>query len=104
MTKTDSRWVKSDIGTKGLQDRVAALRCGLERRQLGSIGFTLATLLKITYSERSGQPLPFDINRSHELYKALFGQIEDVIKDKHLLIVPSGALKLAIPGTRYHAA
>jgi CHAT domain-containing protein len=30
--------------------------------------------------------------RSHELYKALFGQIEDMIKDKQLLIVPSGAL------------
>ena len=40
----------------------------------------------------AGKPLPFDINRAHELYKALFGQIEDVIKDKHLLIVPSGAL------------
>ena len=30
VTKTDSRWVKSDIGTKALGERVAALRCGLD--------------------------------------------------------------------------
>ena len=30
--------------------------------------------------------------RAHALYKALFGQVEDLIRDKHLLIVPSGPL------------
>ena len=52
-------------------------------------------MLKVTYSEvdhDSGKPLPFDVNRSYGLYTALFGQVGDVIKDKHLLIVPSGAL------------
>jgi CHAT domain-containing protein/tetratricopeptide (TPR) repeat protein len=96
MTKTDSRWVKSDIGTKALGERVAALRCGLDYDgSWGAPDSRCAELLKTTYSEadhESGKSLPFDINRSHELYKALFGQIEDVIKDKHLLIVPSGAL------------
>ena len=28
----------------------------------------------------------------YRLYQALFGQVEDLIKGKHLLIVPSGAL------------
>jgi CHAT domain-containing protein len=96
VTKTDSRWVKSVIGTKGLQDRVAALRCGLDYDgSWGALASHCAELLKITYSEadhESGKPLPFDINRSYELYQALFGQIEDIIKDKHLLIVPSGPL------------
>ena len=35
---------------------------------------------------------PFDAAIAHDLYRALFGQIEDLIKDKSLLIVPSGAL------------
>ena len=36
--------------------------------------------------------LPFDLARAQALYKALFGQVEDLIRDKHLLIVPSGPL------------
>jgi CHAT domain-containing protein len=39
-----------------------------------------------------GEPLPFDLARAHALYEGLFGQIEDLIKDKRLLIVPSGPL------------
>jgi hypothetical protein len=38
------------------------------------------------------KPLPFDLVRAHALYTALFGQIEDLITDKELLIVPSGPL------------
>ena len=37
-------------------------------------------------------PLPFDHTRAHELYKALFGEVEDLIAGKHLLVVPSGPL------------
>ena len=37
-------------------------------------------------------PLPFDLTRAHQLYQALFGQVADLIKGKHLLIVPSGPL------------
>jgi CHAT domain-containing protein len=40
----------------------------------------------------SSDPLPFDLAKAHALYKALFGQVEDLIKGKHLLIVPSGPL------------
>jgi CHAT domain-containing protein len=38
------------------------------------------------------KPLPFDVARAYKLYQRLFGGIEDLIKDKHLLIVPSGPL------------
>jgi hypothetical protein len=39
----------------------------------------------------------FDVAKAHELYQALFGQVEDLLKNrngtaKQLLIVPSGAL------------
>jgi CHAT domain-containing protein len=37
-------------------------------------------------------PLPFDPARAYRLYMALFSEVEDLIKGKHLLIVPSGAL------------
>src|SRR5262249_44024521 len=37
-----------------------------------------------------------DVARAHALYEALFGEVEDLIKGKHLLIVPSGALN-ALP-------
>ena len=36
--------------------------------------------------------LPFDLARAHELYIGLLGPVEDLIKDKHLLVVPSGPL------------
>jgi hypothetical protein len=36
--------------------------------------------------------LGFDLAVAHELYAALFGQIEDLIKGKQLVIVPSGPL------------
>ena len=41
---------------------------------------------------KAGKPLPFDHARAHRLYKALFGQVEDLIHGKQLLIVPSGPL------------
>jgi CHAT domain-containing protein len=34
----------------------------------------------------------FDTASAYELYKTLFGRVEDLIKDKHLLIVPSSSL------------
>jgi CHAT domain-containing protein len=36
--------------------------------------------------------LPFDLGRAYELYRSLFAQVEDLIKDKQMLVVPSGAL------------
>ena len=36
--------------------------------------------------------MPFRLSRAHKIYKELFGQVEDLIKGKDLLIVPSGPL------------
>jgi tetratricopeptide (TPR) repeat protein/CHAT domain-containing protein len=99
VTKTESRWVRSELGTPSLRREVAALRCGLDDALWNDPDSydKCAELVKKHRSEAniSGQSatiLPFDRDRAHTLYKALFSQIEDVIKDKHLLIVPSGAL------------
>jgi CHAT domain-containing protein len=96
VTKSDLRWVRSDLGTSSLQREVAALRCGLDYDGTwGATSSHCTELLNSNYTEvdhRFGKPLPFDLVRAHALYKGLFGQVEDIIQGKHLLIVPSGAL------------
>ncbi|MGI9403975.1 MAG: CHAT domain-containing tetratricopeptide repeat protein, partial [Hyphomicrobium sp.] len=110
VTKTESSWVRSDLGTTALQEHVAALRCGLDgsnwhrasawpevtddqkRRKEEQIA-RRERCHALTGTDLSGQQqLPFDLARAHDLYHGLFGEIEDVIKGKHLLIVPSGPL------------
>ncbi len=96
VTKSDSRWAHAEVGTPTVQREVAALRCGLDYDgSWGAPNSHCADLLKTGYSDtdhEGGKPLPFDLNRSYQLYKALFGQVEDVIKGKQLLIIPSGAI------------
>jgi CHAT domain-containing protein/Tfp pilus assembly protein PilF len=95
ITKTDVRWVRSDLGTRALTREVAALRCGLDYQGSWTDSHC-SELLKVSYTHADhdvfGKPLPFDLARAYELYKGLFGQIEDLINDKRLLIVPSGPL------------
>jgi CHAT domain-containing protein/Tfp pilus assembly protein PilF len=94
VTKTAARWVHSQTGKQALIRDVSALRCGLDYRGSWTDSHC-ADLLKVAYTHTDyvfGRPLPFDLARAHELYKGLFGQIEDMIEGKRLLIVPSGAL------------
>jgi len=99
ITKCDVRWEKSELGTKALNEHVAALRCELDAALWDdeSAAARCRSLVK-TAPERDAygniryETLPFDTTRANVLYDALFGPIADVIRDKHLLIVPSGAL------------
>ena len=94
VTRTDLRWVRSDVGTSDLIDQVAALRCGLDAAawEGESRCPALLTTSFTALDAEFGKPLPFDVDRAHALYQALFGQIEELITDKHLLLLPSGAL------------
>jgi len=93
VTKTASRWVRSAAGTPSLAGRVAVLRCGLDVAAWQGPRCEQLTGQHYTDADRNaGTPLPFDYTRAHRLYQALFGQVEDLIKGKHLLIVPSGPL------------
>ena len=96
ISKTNSRWVKSELGTKALAEQVTALRCGLDLAAWQAKGQTMcANLLKLPPGQASpsaNTSLPFDVARAHALYKALFGDVEDLIAGKQLLIVPSGPL------------
>jgi CHAT domain-containing protein len=94
VTKTDVRWVRSDLGTAALARAVQALRCGLDAAAWDDPAPCKALTNADPVRNTDGDivALPFDHARAHALYKALFGQVEDVIKGRNLLIVPSGPL------------
>ena len=99
VTKTDMRWVRSELGTSSLRREVGALRCGLDGTlwRGGEAQDRCVDLVKAHPPQENidGQVvdiLPFDLERAHALYKALLGPVEDMIKGKHLLVVPSGPL------------
>jgi CHAT domain-containing protein/tetratricopeptide (TPR) repeat protein len=88
VTKTQMRWLRSDLGKSALVREVGALRCGLDQAAWGG----QSRCPELTGLAKPGALLPFDPARANRLYTELFGQAEDLIKGKHLLIVPSGAL------------
>lgn len=95
VTKTDVRWVRSELGTAALTREVQTLRCGLDDASWDGDGSgKCAKLLnrQLDRAPREGDALPFDLARAHALYNALFGQVEDLIEHKSLLVVPSGPL------------
>ena len=96
MTRVDARWARIELASQALVERAAALRCGSDRGWWeGEWKQRCLNLLAIDGEKApdSGNPLPFDLTRAHQLYQALFGQVENLIEGKHLLIVPSGPLK-----------
>jgi hypothetical protein len=94
ITKTNVQWVRSDLGTKALAELVAALRCGLDEEEwaIPSKAAGCGRRLGLAELPQSSAPLPFDLAIAHELYRALFGDVEESIYGKRLLIVPSGPL------------
>jgi CHAT domain-containing protein/tetratricopeptide (TPR) repeat protein len=88
------RWVRSELGTPSLKRLVGALRCGLDEEEWGTVTKAVRCGELLGQAERpdSSRPLPFDLGKAHELYQALFGQVEDLIKGKHLIVVSSGPL------------
>jgi hypothetical protein len=102
VTKTDMRWLTTELGTKALTERVAALCCGLDHTLWDSslvsesakkCQAVLGAAPRVEQvSDRLETVLPFDLARAHELYEALLGPAEDLIRGKRLLVVPSGPL------------
>jgi CHAT domain-containing protein/tetratricopeptide (TPR) repeat protein len=93
VTRTDVRWVRSALGTAALTREVVALRCGLDAAAWDGDGAErCTTALAIPTVKEPPTPLPFGHARAHKLYQGLFGEVQDLIKSKHLLIVPSGPL------------
>jgi CHAT domain-containing protein/Tfp pilus assembly protein PilF len=71
-------WKRIPLGADAISQKVSAFRRGLDISQA---------------SDASGKSQLFDLARANELYVALFGQVEAIVKDKRsLLVAPSGAL------------
>ena len=95
ISKTAHRWVKSNLGTAALAREVSALRCGLDSTAWYGDGTKkCASTLGIppANAPQPDQSLPFDHARAYGLYRALFSEVEDLIKGKQLIVVTSGAL------------
>ena len=93
ISKSENRWVRSATGAGELRKQVGALRCGLDRAAWEATNDgACATIFTDVFSVSNGGPLPFDVARSHDVYLALFGQIESAIYGKNLLFVPSDLL------------
>jgi CHAT domain-containing protein len=107
ITKTDVRWERIErrptFAGKPLDAQVARLRCGLDSSNWvrWSVGYQHCKALAKPPRDGEAPCSPadedksircFDTASAYELYKTLFGRVEDLIKDKHLLIVPSSSL------------
>lgn len=95
VTQQDARWVRSGAGPEELRKGVATLRCGLDEQEWATPTQSTActTLLGLPHQQlEKGRPLPFDLGVAHDLYLSLFGDAEDLIKGKRLLVVSGGAL------------
>ena len=80
LTREGFEWRTISLGEKNMAAKVAAFRRGLDVDEL-------------TKSVSMGKAQLFDLAAAHELYVALLGPVEALIKDKpQLLIVPSGPL------------
>jgi CHAT domain-containing protein/Tfp pilus assembly protein PilF len=95
ITSKDARWVRISTVTDAFVAKVQALRCGLDRAGWDAeVASRCDKLLDVQRQQVATEQdaLPFDLVRAHDLYRSLFGQVEDIIRGKHLLIVPSGPL------------
>jgi CHAT domain-containing protein len=94
VTANEVRWVKLAIGMGAIRAGVKALRCGLDDTNWEPGGESVGTCAKFLKTERSplDETPPFDAALANIMYRRLLGGIEDLIKDRELLIVPSGAL------------
>jgi CHAT domain-containing protein/Tfp pilus assembly protein PilF len=85
LTRERFEWRSVPIDAAALQQKVAAFRRGLDVEAPDKA------------AAATSKPELFDLAVAHELYGALLGPVETLIKDKrHLLVVPSGVLT-AVP-------
>jgi CHAT domain-containing protein/tetratricopeptide (TPR) repeat protein len=120
VTRTDMRWLRSELGSKALDREVAAIRCGVDRtlwhdasgwrqdtddsrearaRQMAKrqVCLEVAGPDAAPRLDAKGNPVGyprFDAARAHTLFTGLLGEAEDLIRDRTLIVVPSGPLTL----------
>ena len=75
------------LGAGALGHAVHALRCGLDATHWQEPGCQ-----RLLGPPPAHSALPFDLKRAHNLFEALLGGVDDLIRDRHLLIVMAGPL------------
>lgn len=85
-----ARLVMAKPTGKEIQATVAKLRCGLDAESWRDDGARRCG--ELTGVAPEADLLPFDVGSAHALYASLFSGAEDLVRDKRLLIVASGAL------------
>lgn len=93
VTKTEARWTRVSIPSRLIAEKIQALRCGLDQEEWEGIARAArcGQLLGVPRPQTQ-EPLPFHLGAAHELYKALLGPFEDLIKGKNLQVVLAGPL------------
>jgi tetratricopeptide (TPR) repeat protein len=80
VTRTRAAWKPVALGTAALSEKIGAFRRGLDVEALRR-------------SAENGKPVLFDLGLANDLYTALIGPVEEVVKDaRHVVIVPAGPL------------
>jgi CHAT domain-containing protein len=95
MTRDEVRWRRIALGTEALANRVKALRCRMDiAGWSGGPTSGCAALLGVPANKvpEAAHLFPFDAAGAYKLYEALFKPDADLIKGRHLLVVPTGAL------------
>lgn len=97
VTKTEARWVRSPISGAAVRGYGSALLCGL-KASIWEDPYDIKSCKRLVSTEPTRdadgnvmwESLPFDLIRANAMYRALFGQIEDTIEGKHVLIPQFG--------------
>jgi CHAT domain-containing protein/tetratricopeptide (TPR) repeat protein len=89
VTRDAVQLVRSELTGRDATAKISALRCGLDHTRW--IGKDALACLDAVKQSPEGDLLPFDTKLAHELYRDVFGQIEDVIRGRHLLVVAADA-------------
>jgi CHAT domain-containing protein/tetratricopeptide (TPR) repeat protein len=100
VTSDKVRWTSIPLDTVALAERVARLRCGLDRggnwtwddqrRRWEGNNETCRELAPKGLAD--GAQLPLDLTSAHALYEALLAPFADLASGKSLIVVPSGPL------------
>lgn len=92
LTRERAHWAQIAMDSDALFLNGYALRCGLD-----SAHWDHPTCERVLKTKRSGDELPFDLERAHTLYKAILGPVEELIQGKELSIVLGGVLSRLPP-------
>ena len=80
------KWYRVGVSLKSVSENVQALRCGLDEEEWIGIERPYRCMQLLGLKEKPGdkQPLPFDLQISHDLFLKFFDQASRLISDKRL--------------------